>query len=306
MPEPGSGMPSRTQIWLGCVAVAVLLLTIAVGAAAAWIWQQIHSPFQGYAGPEVAVDVPRGVGATEILQALEQAGVVSNARLTRLYLVYQLDDPALKAGEYRFVGPLSIPEVLDKLIRGEVVTHPVTIIEGLTLEETATHLAEVGVGGLERFLALMQSNELVADLDPEATDLEGYLFPETYHFARGTTETEIVGTMVETFRTKLENEVLAPITRDTAEQRSRPGHLGLDRREGSPFGRRETDHRRGLRQSTPPPHSASCRPYRDLRAQARGNLGRQFAPRRSRGRLALQHLSLSWFATWTHRLTRPG
>ncbi len=43
----------------------------------------------------------------------------------------------------------------------------------------------------------MRSPRLIADLDPEAPDLEGYLFPETYSFASATREREIVETLVE-------------------------------------------------------------------------------------------------------------
>ena len=38
--------------------------------------------------------------------------------------------------------------------------------------------------------------DLIADLDPQATDLEGYLFPDTYAFSRGTSEAQIVATLV--------------------------------------------------------------------------------------------------------------
>ena len=43
----------------------------------------------------------------------------------------------------------------------------------------------------------MRSPRLIADLDPDAPDLEGYLFPETYSFAVGASEREIVETLVQ-------------------------------------------------------------------------------------------------------------
>ena len=118
----------------------------------------------------------------------------------RLYLSRYLDDPTLKAGEYRFTGAATTPEVLTKLVRGEVLTHNVTVIEGLDIETIAAHLAEAGFGDPDEFLRLMRSSELIADLDPLAEDLEGYVFPDTYAFARNTSEAEIVATMVSTFR----------------------------------------------------------------------------------------------------------
>ena len=76
--------------------------------------------------------------------------------------------PGNAPGEYRIETPATTPQVLDILIRGEVVLHPVTVIEGLTLEETAAHLAAEGFGELNRLLTAMRSPTLIADLDTPA------------------------------------------------------------------------------------------------------------------------------------------
>lgn len=93
------------------------------------------------------------------------------------------------------------------LTRGEVVTHPLTLIEGLTIDETAAAIADAGFGELSVLRREMNRVGLIADLDPRAENLEGYLYPETYHFARGTTEKEIVDTLVGTFRRRFTSEV---------------------------------------------------------------------------------------------------
>jgi UPF0755 protein len=189
------------------IGLATLLLLLMVPAGmAAWSWWRLQQPYQGYAGPEKLVTVEPGMGAGQVLALLEREGVLADAKLARSYLVLQ-GDPAIQAGEYLFDRPLSTPEVLRKLVRGEVASRSVTLVEGLTLEETAAHLAAKGFGRGEVFLDLMRSPELVADLDPEAPDLEGYLFPETYSFTRGTGERQIVETLVKTFRQRFEREV---------------------------------------------------------------------------------------------------
>lgn len=183
--------------------LAALGLGLGLGGGAVWwAWTSLERPF---GEPQRVVDltVPSGERASRILQRLEQEGVLASATLARLYLVQVLDDPPLKAGEYRFVLPLDTTQVLDKLVRGEVRTLKVTLIEGLTLEESATALADAGFGDRQRFVDVMSRPDLIAELDPEATDLEGYLFPDTYAFARGTTEEAIVRTLVETFRRRL-------------------------------------------------------------------------------------------------------
>ena len=196
--------------WFVALWVGALTLVVLMGAATTlgtWAWRTVHEPYRGYSADEVVLDVPKGTDAAAILASLETAGVVANADLARLYLIHKMGDPFLRAGEYRFSAPLSTPEVLAKLVRGEIVTYPVTIIEGLSLEETAQALATAGFGELESFVATMREPDRIADLDTEAADLEGYLFPDTYQFAKGTTEEQIVGTMVATFRQLLEKSV---------------------------------------------------------------------------------------------------
>lgn len=199
------------RILVGLAVLAVLAVLV-LGALVGWAWWSLEQPYKGYGGEGRTVVVEPGTPADRILEQLDRAGVVDDGELARVYLVWVLGDPALKAGEYRFTGEMTPREVLRKLIAGDIVTHPVTIVEGLTLAETAQGLMNAGFGDRGRFLELMRSPELTAeligDLDPEAPDLEGYLFPDTYTFPRGTSEREIVVTLVDTFRQRFETEVV--------------------------------------------------------------------------------------------------
>ncbi len=193
---------------------AVLVLALVAAAAAAAIagraWRRLHEPYQGYDGESRVIEVVSGSSGRAILERLAAEGVLRDPLHARLYLTYALDGPPLQAGEYMFEGPLTTPEVLDQLVRGEVLLHEVTLIEGLTLDETAEHLAAEGFGAIEAFRAVMADPEPIRDLDPLAEDLEGYLFPETYAFPRGAGEREIVERLVSTFRGHLEDD-LAPL-----------------------------------------------------------------------------------------------
>src|ERR1700676_3508750 len=183
----------RRRRWrLGCV--LALLLAVAAAGAAAYGWWVIL-PYQGYPGTEKLVEVAPGTGAARILEQLGRKGVLSSPLIARAYLVYVLRTPPLQAGEYRFAGPMTFPEVLRKLVRGDVVSRSVTVVEGFSMEDVADQLAQAGAGRREVFLEKMRSPALIADLDPAAPDLEGYLYPETYRFRVGTSEAEIVATL---------------------------------------------------------------------------------------------------------------
>lgn len=194
---------ARGRRWIGAFFLLLLLAAAATGGAYLWAKQQLQTPYRGYPGDEKVIVVESGTGASAILRRLHAEGVIAHPNLARIYLVRVLKDPPLQAGEYRFEKPLTTPEVLERLIEGEVVTYPVTLVEGLTLEEKAEELARQGFGRKAAFLEAMRSPQLIADLDPEATDLEGYLFPDTYSFPRGTGEEEIVRALVDNFRRQL-------------------------------------------------------------------------------------------------------
>jgi UPF0755 protein len=194
----------RRRRRLGCF--LALLLAVAAAGAAAYGWWVIL-PYQGYPGNEKLVEVAPGTGAARILEQLGREGVLSSPLIARAYLVYVLRNPPLQAGEYRFAGPMTFPEVLRKLVRGDVISRSVTIVEGFSLEDVADQLAQAGAGRREVFLEKMRSPALIADLDPAAPDLEGYLYPETYRFRVGTSEAEIVATLVKTFRSRFERHV---------------------------------------------------------------------------------------------------
>jgi UPF0755 protein len=194
--------------WIWTTVAGLVFLTLAAGAGVGfWAWKTLHYSYKGYSDADLLHEVLPGQDAGSILQELEAKGVVNNAFLAKLYLVRVLGDPPLRAGEYRFGTPLTVPEILDKLVLGDIVTYPVTIVEGLTLEETAAHLAEQGFGDEPVFLEEMLTADRISELDPEASSLEGYLFPDTYSFAKGTSEDEIVSALVSTFLRLFERDV---------------------------------------------------------------------------------------------------
>jgi UPF0755 protein len=175
--------------------LAAFLLLLIGAAAAAWF---AATPF----GPEseTFVELAPGSSAMRIGQQLESAGVVRSR--FAFDLMRLMKRGTLRAGEYRFDHPATLTEVYDRIIHGDVYTKTVTIPEGASIFDIAARLEQAGFGSRRSFLAT-QANavSLVADIDPGAKSLEGYLFPDTYYFARKATGAQICAMMVRRFRT---------------------------------------------------------------------------------------------------------
>lgn len=184
------------------VALLAVGLLALLGIAAALLLR----PYRGYAGADATVEVRRGASADEIAEALARAGVIRSAPFFRWLVRIDGSSERLRAGDYRFSGPRTLFEVRDTLLRGEVVLRRLTVPEGLTLTEVGELLRREGWGEPEPLREALRLSSLIADLDPGATDLEGYLFPDTYDFARGTPPEAIVARMTARFREVLGEE----------------------------------------------------------------------------------------------------
>jgi UPF0755 protein len=186
--------------------LALLLVVAAVAAAAAVIYERAAEPFKGYEATEQYVDLPPGANTRSIGDRLVQAGVVRDALTFRVALWRSGVARQLKAGEYRFDRPLSALDVVAKIARGEVYLSAITFPEGLTIDDMAALFEARGFGTAASFRSAASDRTLVADLDPQARDLEGYLFPETYALPRRASASDLVHMMVRRF-----HQVFAPL-----------------------------------------------------------------------------------------------
>ena len=182
------------------IAVVVIVLLAAAAAVAAWLgWKQLHEPYQGYTGPEQFVTIRQGASSSEIGRQLATAQVVRDPGLFRAALWWTGRGRSLKAGEYRFDHALTPLEVLGVLVRGDVYTLRLTFPEGLSIDEMAKLYESHGFGKGSDFIAAARNVNRIRDLDGKASDLEGYLFPETYSLPRQIPAARLVDLMVDRF-----------------------------------------------------------------------------------------------------------
>ena len=175
----------------------LVVLLILVLLAGSFVYVDLMLP----AGPpaETFVEVVPGMSSRAIGTLLAGHGIVRSRYAFDLW--HRLHGSTLKAGEYRFEQPATLAAIYDRIVRGDVYTRTVTIPEGFNLFDIAQAVQDAQLGPKESFLAAAsQDVDLIADLDPGAKNLEGYLFPDTYRFQRRQTPTQMLTMMVKRFR----------------------------------------------------------------------------------------------------------
>lgn len=181
------------------------MFIVALVVASVLVALELHQELTPVPGSDepVIVSVPPGATTRQIGLILQEAGLVKHAWMFRLVVEMKGQDGKLRAGEYELRPGITMAQIVEKLLRGHVVTYPLTVPEGLTVEQIATLVEQRGLGSREKFLEAARNPELVREFLPEDAEcrepLEGYLFPDTYLFPRHVTEEFMVRAMVSRF-----------------------------------------------------------------------------------------------------------
>ena len=178
------------------------LVVLASAASGAWVYRDLRKPVAHNKSGQY-IEIPKGSSPSWIINKLVAEGVIKHEWPLKLYLKSTGKGATLKAGEYDFPSPISPLSVVAKLQQGQRKLDRITIPEGWTRWDIARELIklpDLHLNNEAQALALMDNASLIHDIDPKATNLEGYLFPDTYEFSPETTAADLIEMMVRRFR----------------------------------------------------------------------------------------------------------
>lgn len=176
---------------LAAASVTVCLLIVLVGISLL--------PLTAESSAEVMVVIPQGYTTAQIADQLEQNGIIRSSFMFQIWARLRGQATDFQAGKY-MLSPADAPfAIMDKLARGEVVREVVwiTIPEGYTVEQMAYRFEEAGMFSQEEFVNTLAEIELPFDWAANIPDgvlqrYEGYLFPDTYEFEKGTSADQVI------------------------------------------------------------------------------------------------------------------
>ena len=165
--------------------VLFVLMVLFAGGISFWLYHTLHTPVS-HDNADQYITIEQGLASYHILEILEEHQVIQAPLATKIYMRLFDEKSKLEAGDYRFPSPISPKEVLNQLRSGKKRTKTLTIPEGWTRFEISKRIAKQFPGDSsvteKEVLTMMDDVSFIQDIDPVATNLEGYLYPSSYQF----------------------------------------------------------------------------------------------------------------------------
>lgn len=168
--------------WLSAL---VLLLVLALAAGLWWVW--MPTPLSQ---PVAEVSIEPGTSPKDVAAAVARGGVPINATLLYLWFRVSGQSRQIRAGSYEWSGATSPWEILQKLVRGDASSGSVTLVEGWNIRQVREALRKAE--NLRTDTAQMTEAELMQALDRPGVHPEGRFFPDTYTYAKGSSDLAVL------------------------------------------------------------------------------------------------------------------
>ncbi len=173
--------------------IGLLGLVFLGGAGLGMAWYGLQQPI--HLAEPVVLEIPRGESLARSSQRLAAAGVIRHPRLLQGWARLNGQAARIKAGEYEFSGTMDMRQVLAQLVAGRVRLYSLTLVEGWTVHQVLAAFREreelaqtLSVQGPEQLLAALG----LATEAGASAHAEGWFFPDTYVYPRGTTDVSLL------------------------------------------------------------------------------------------------------------------
>ena len=169
-------------------------------------YQYLDSEFNRPANPKADetkhIHIRSGMSFTQILELLEKNRLIQNPGLFHLQARLRGGAKSIQAGVYALKASMSPREIYRHLSEGRVARRTFTIPEGYNVRDIARTIQRAKLAGKGEILRLSRDPSFLKELAISAASIEGYLFPDTYHFPVSTEAKKILTLMVRTMRKK--------------------------------------------------------------------------------------------------------
>jgi UPF0755 protein len=185
---------NRKALMVASLAAVLLVIALVIADFYMFLKQPVLM-----AGKSAIYDIKPGASFRHIAKELERRNLLTRYGYWLVLARLQGKAKSIKAGEYRLQGPLTPQQLLDRLVTGKTHQFSLTIVEGWTFGQVMNALT----CHPEIDQTVDKSDDVMALLGKPGQHPEGWFFPDTYHFPRGTTDLEFLRRSHETMKARL-------------------------------------------------------------------------------------------------------
>lgn len=167
-------------------------------------------------GSDTSFIINKGESVKQIGDNLKKEKLIKSKTVFKIFVWANKKEAGFQAGEYILSPKLNLKEIIRTLTSGETFNKEKTIkiIEGWTIEDMGSYLEKEGIISKKEFISLtkikLEKNNF-SDYDflkdNKASNLEGYLFPDTYRIFKDATGEDVIKKMLANFGDKLNPEL---------------------------------------------------------------------------------------------------
>ena len=195
--------PPAEKRRLGKLLVALFsLMILSTFVGYQYLDDEFNRPANPQANETKLIHVRSGMSFAQILELLDKSGLIRNPGLFHLQARLRGGANSIQAGVYALKASKSPREIYRDLSEGRVARRTLTIPEGYNIREIARTIQRAKLASAGEILRISRDPSFLRELNITAASLEGYLFPDTYHFPVGASAKKILRSMVRTMRKK--------------------------------------------------------------------------------------------------------
>ena len=166
--------------------LATVLVIVALAGATLWHAHAVLHQTLALDADALPLEIRTGETLQGVAARLHQAGIIDAPERLVWFARLSGRDLEIKVGEYEMQLGMRASELIDMLVAGRTVLHAMTVVEGWTYTQLRRELARHPA--IVQTLEGVDDDELMAQLGKPGVHPEGWFFPDTYLFAKGTTD----------------------------------------------------------------------------------------------------------------------